>query len=281
MQWKEVLSSQIDALKKLGEEMQVNPLALEDCLHRDQRAKLEDYGNHQFLVWFLFNEGKIYELQFLIFPETLILVAHEKPPRGESWKEFLRINDQSRDMMHFLYQALDRITDISTTEARTLFQKIQDFEQKLFSGDAEIKWILPTRKKLSSIEMQMGHLSSIAMQLQNFFKPKDDLKWKFRDLHDHCERLYQSAVFNQGQIASAFDLYWAVSAQKTNLQIKKLTLIASISVPLTFWASFFGMNFEAIPFHNQNFFAAAIAIMVGSVIFTYFFLRVKGYWTNS
>lgn len=275
-----MISTQVEALQSLAADLQVHPLALEDCLHQNQRAKLEDYGNHQLLVWFLFFEGRIHEIQFLIFPDLLLFVAHEPPPRGISWKEFLRIHEESKDTPHFLYQALDRLTDISTSEARLLFQQIQNFEQNLFEGESDLGAILPTRKILSSIEMQMGHLSSIAAQLQNFFRPKDDLKWKFRDLQDHCERLYQSVVYHQTQIAAAFDLYWAVAAQKTNLQMKKLTLIASISVPLTFWASFWGMNFEAIPFRDDRFFALAVSVMIGSVILTYWFLRVKGYWSS-
>jgi len=279
-QWREVLSSNPEALRALGAELNVHPLALEDCFHRDQRAKLEDYGNHQFLVWFLYTEKKIYELQFLIFPECLVLVAHDKPPTGTSWKDYLSISSLERDLPHFVYHTLDRITDLTSAEIRGLFQKIQNFEQRLIKGDSDMTQILPTKKKLAAIEMQIEHLPSVTHQLQNFFHPKDQLKWKFRDLHDHCARLYQSIVYQQGQIAGAFELHWAIAAQKTNLQVKKLTLLASISMPLTFWASFFGMNFQTIPFESPTFFAIAMTVMFGSVIALYFFLRAKGYWNN-
>lgn len=276
--WKEILSSDADALKALATQLNVHPLALEDCLHRDQRAKLEDYGNHQFLVWFLYTEKKIYEVQFLLFPDLLLFVPHEKPPKGQSWKDYLNILEQDRDLPHLLYHTLDRITDITSSEIRSLYQKIQNFEQKLIQGESEIAHIMPTKKKLAAAEMQLERLPSLTQQLQNFYHPKDNLKWKFRDLHDHCERLYQSIVFNQGQIASSIDLYWVVAAQKTNLQVKKLTLLASISMPLTFWASFFGMNFQAIPFDSPVFFAGAMCVMFGSVLALYFYLRYKGYW---
>lgn len=278
--WKEALSSDAEALKTLAAELQVHPLALEDCLHRDQRAKLEDYGNHQFLVWFLYSHGKSYELQFLIFPDLLLLVAHDVPPTNQTWLEFLKLSLAESTVPHFLWHVLDQVTDLNANEVRFIFSKIQKFEQSLLKGEAEFSSLLPIKKKLSAVEMQLSQLPSLASQLQNFLHPKDSLKWKFRDLHDHCERLYQSILFHQGQISSSFELYWAVAAQKTNLQVKKLTLLAAISVPLSFWAAFWGMNFEAIPFESENFFYIAMIVMFGSVAAFYHFLRSKGYWSN-
>ena len=117
-------------------------------------------------------------------------------------------------------------------------------------------------------------------QLQNLSNPKGDLKWKLRDLHDHCERITQSISLYRSQIATAIELYWGLQANKTNNQIKKLSLLASITVPLTFWASFWGMNFEFIPFADPNLFYAALAIMLTSVALAVWFLVKKGYWAD-
>lgn len=85
----------------------VHPLALEDCQHRDQRPKLDDYKSHQFLVWFLFAKDQIYEIQFLIFPDHLIAVPHEEAPEGKSWSEYLGVTQQHKDVWHLLYSVLD------------------------------------------------------------------------------------------------------------------------------------------------------------------------------
>jgi Mg2+ and Co2+ transporter CorA len=67
VQWHEILSEKVSELEYYARENNIHPLALEDCIHRDQRPKLEDYGNHQFLVWFMVAGGITYELQFVIF----------------------------------------------------------------------------------------------------------------------------------------------------------------------------------------------------------------------
>lgn len=282
MQWLEISSTNTSELQRLGQELNIHPLALEDCFHRDQRAKLEDYGNHQFLVWFMFTQNKVYELQFLIFPDRVLFVPHENPPGGSaSWKDFFQLTeDRMKDVPTTLFHTLDRAIDLSFLDLRALTAKIENFEQKLFKGNPDLKSILPIKKKLATIELYMGHLPLISQQLQNVFQLKTDLRWKYRDLRDHCQRLHESVIFQQTQIISSFELHWAMAAQKTNLQIKKLTLLASISVPTTFWASFWGMNFQTIPFDSPLFFAGAIFLMFATATGTYLFLKHRGYWTD-
>lgn len=110
IQWIEALSNDEAFLKKLGADFMVHPLALEDCFNRDQRPKLDDYSTHQFLVWFMFHKNKVYEVQFIIFPDKLIAVPHEQPPEGLAWSEFLKMGkiDSYRDVWHLLYATLDR-----------------------------------------------------------------------------------------------------------------------------------------------------------------------------
>lgn len=48
--WIDVLSPTEEVLSKLAERYGLHKLAIEDCLHLDQRPKLEEYGDHQFLV---------------------------------------------------------------------------------------------------------------------------------------------------------------------------------------------------------------------------------------
>lgn len=280
LKWTEILSSDELKLREISSALNVNSLALEDCLHRDQRPKLDDYNTHQLLVWFLLVEGQVYELQFLIFPNQLIVVPHEKPPSGETWRDFLKISENHKDVWHMLYQALDKATDITWTEMRALFSKLDEFEQNMFKKEVNPQKMLHFKKHLNQIDLSIGHLSSVASQIQNLCKPTDDLVWKLRDLFDHCERIYRYVSMYRSQIASTIELYWGLQAHRSNTQIKKLTLIASVSVPLTFWCSFWGMNFEYIPFSRPELFYLALVLMVLSVIVTAFFLIRKGYWSD-
>jgi magnesium transporter len=281
MRWSEVYSEKLGEFLRIEDEFQVHPLAYEDCLHRNQRAKLEDFGNHQFLVWFTYTSGKLYELQFLIFPDQLIFVPHEPPPgTAKSWQEYFRLSDAPADVWHLLYQALDRSTDATIAELQKLFSEVEEFEQHIFDSELDPRQVLAVKKTLSQVDFCTGHLSSVALQLRAFCQPKDDLNWKFRDLIDHAERTNRQVSLYRAQIASSIDLYWGMQANKSNRHIKKLSLLASIGLPLTFWTSFWGMNFSQLPFQDDRAFATALGVMIVSMVAIVFFLKRKGYWEN-
>lgn len=280
VKWTEVLSTDTAALSALATELHVHPLAIEDCEHRDQRPKLDDYETHQLLVWFMFSKGRIYEIQFLIFKDQLVAVPHDPPPEGKTWAEYFRVANQHKDVWHLLYNALDRSIDITWHEMRLLFAQVDEFEQEMFRKNFSPQSLLLLKKQLNQIDFSVGHLSSVAKQLQNLCNPTDDLKWKLRDLFDHCERTYRSIALYRSQIATTIELFWGLQANRTNRQIKKLSLLASISVPLTFWASFWGMNFDFIPFGSSNLFFLAIGVMAISVALVFWLLVRKGYWSD-
>ena len=279
IKWVEVLSTD-ESLVGLARDLGVHPLALEDCQHRDQRPKLDDYETHQLLVWFMFIDGNIHELQFLIFPDKLVVVPHDPPPKESTWKDFLRVNNNHKDVWHLLYQALDRSTDITWAEMRSLFSKIDEFEHQMFKTEINPQKLLQLKNTLSQAELSVGHLASVARQLQNLCRPTGDLNWKLRDLYDHADRIDRSISFYRSQIATSIELYWGFQANRTNKQIKKLSILASAAVPLTFWASFWGMNFEFIPFESTKFFLFALAVMVVSVSIAMWVIVKKGYWND-
>ena len=278
--WTEILSTDKSSLSDIAQRYGVHPLALEDCEHRDQRPKLDDYETHQLLVWFIFANDHIYEIQILIFPDRLIVVPHEPPPQLTTWHDYLRISDQHKDVWHLLYQGLDRATDTTWAEIKKLMNQVDEFEQDLFKGEVNPQGILLVKKQLNEIDASIGHLASVTKQVVNLCKPTGDLIWKFRDLHDHCERLSRSIELYRAQIVTAIELCWGMQANRTNRQIKRLTLLASISVPLTFWSSFWGMNFEFIPYAKPDLFFFALGIMGVSVIVTFWLLVRKGYWAD-
>lgn len=278
--WIEVLSTDEKNLARLAAENNVHPLALEDCQHRDQRPKLDDYDGHQLLVWFMFAKGRVFELQFIIFSDKLICVPHEAPPAGGTWKDYLRINESTKDVWHLLYQALDHSADITWQEMLHIFSEIDAFESEILNAEIDTHSLLQFKKLLNRIDYSVGHLASVAKQVQNLCQPTGDLKWKFRDLYDHCERFTKSIDLYRSQISSSIDLYWGVQANRTNRQMKKLTLLASVAIPLTFWASFWGMNFEAIPFNKKELFFVALIVMALSVAGTLWLLIKQGLWKD-
>lgn len=102
----------------------------------------------------------------------------------------------------------------------------------------------------------------------------------YRNIQDHLERLAHEIHFLHSEMLALFDVFWGASGFYANEQIKRLTVIATIGVPLAFWTSFFGMNFEVLPFKEAWFFFAAIVVMFLSMGATYLFLSKQGVFRN-
>ncbi|MBI3566302.1 MAG: hypothetical protein HY079_13995 [Elusimicrobia bacterium] len=275
--WREHRAGDADGIRSAARELGVHPLALEDCLKRNQRAKFEDYGTHQLLVWFVCLPEAVVELEFVVFPKTVLLVADGAPPRGATWREFLGVGEDAPDAAHLLYQALDAATDATEGRARTLAAELPAFEEALFRGRAQPRRLVRLKRELGAAAHATASLASVAAQWERFLSPGDDLRWRMRDLIDHCERVQQSLVFHQAQVSGAMDMYWGLNAQRTNDQIKRLTVMASVAVPLTVWASFWGMNFTVIPFHSPGLFVGALAAMGASVAAALWGLKARGF----
>ena len=278
--WIEITGDKLSSLAELGINLQINPMAIEDCFHKDQRPKLEDFENHQFLVWFMISQGKFYEIQFIIFPDKIIFVTDGPPPKADNWHHFFTLGSDFKGVWNTVYHCLDMATDQTWEEIRRIFSEIEVQEQAIFLDNFDPKAVIYLKKTLNRIEGIIEHLASIVKQIEAFNKEKNELTWKLRDLRDHCERMYQSVTLHSNQIGMVIDLYWGYQSDRVNRQMKKLTLLASVAIPLTFWASFWGMNFETIPFSSPKLFIFAMGIMVFSVIISIRLLIKKGYWSD-
>ena len=179
-----------------------------------------------------------------------------------------------------LYQILDNATEVTWKELRNVYSKLDELEQMMFKKSINPQKLLQIKKNLSRYDYSIGHLASVVKQLQNLCNSYDDLNWKLRDLNDHCERIFQSISIYRSQASTTIDLYWGLQSNKTNRQIKRLTLLASIAVPLTLWSSFWGMNFQFIPYDRPEMFFVALTLMFLTAGTTYWMLVKKGYWTD-
>jgi magnesium transporter len=278
IQWIEVLSSERERIQELGREYSMHPLAIEDGLNLNQRAKFDDFETHQLIVWFAIVGGELVEVEMVTFQNALIFITGCEAPNGLSWRDFLRLDIKS-DVYHMLHHTLDRLMDQTMDSEEKLFEEIENFEERILDERTNPRELLELKRKLADSEFGVLFLSSVVGQIQRFVNPlRPDLKLKLRDLLDHCERTHQRLVFQRAEIATTMDMYWGITSKRTNDRIKKLTLLAAVSVPLTFWTSFWGMNFEALPFHDRGVLTAALAIMVASASAIYFVLKRKGYW---
>lgn len=101
----------------------------------------------------------------------------------------------------------------------------------------------------------------------------------FQDTYDHLTQVFQLIDNTKETIASLVDLYMANTDLRMNHIMKRLTVMSTIFIPLTFLVGVWGMNFRNMPelFWEYGYFIAwGIMLAVGAIV--YFWLRKKKWY---
>ena len=75
----------------------------------------------------------------------------------------------------------------------------------------------------------------------------DETRVYLRDVHDHAVQVLDTVEALRDVVSGMVDLYLSTVSFRTNEVMKVLTIMASIFIPLTFFAGVYGMNFEYMP----------------------------------
>ena len=70
----------------------------------------------------------------------------------------------------------------------------------------------------------------------------------FRDAYDRCIQAAEIAEYSRDTLAGVMDLYTSNQSNHQAEIVTFLTIVATIFIPLSFIAGYYGMNFENMPF---------------------------------
>ncbi|EMY78071.1 magnesium and cobalt transport protein CorA [Leptospira weilii serovar Ranarum str. ICFT] len=264
--WIDLDSTEGEDMDFLARECNFHPLAIEDCINKNQRPKLEEYGLYLFIVLHRFQydtEKKILRSNeiHIFFNEKFVVTVHQKE---EPLIEQLRTrcmtqgNPLSRGTDQILYMLFDQTVDSNFPILDKMSEEIVRIESQILvnqDSNQTIAGILFLKRNLTRIRRvlspQREIVNSLIRRDNNFLSPK--IQIYFRDVYDHLSRLYETIDLDRDLLGNTMDAYFSVISQRTNDVVKRLTLISLIFMPLTFLTGFFGMNFTAIPYDNVPF----------------------------
>ena len=96
------------------------------------------------------------------------------------------------------------------------------------------------------------------------FDPDDE--HYFRDVYDHLIRISDLIDSYRDLLTSAMDVYLSTVSNRLNAVMKRLTIIATIFLPLTFITGFFGQNFGWLTSHVRHL-NAFVVLGLGTELF--------------
>jgi magnesium transporter len=275
VRWIDVAAQDEPGMTLLAGRFGLHPLTVEDCLHFDQRPKLEEYGDYLFVVMHAFNQkpGDEVGLEPLELHAFLgrgyLMTVHEQPiaPLDTTWRRVAKDVALGRHGADFLlYLVADAIVDANFPVIDALSDRLEDLEDSVLSRFDrqdlsrifELKHALVLMRRILSPERDV--FAILAKRGDARISEKTALY--FRDVYDHLARLQESIDAGRDILGNALDAYLSMGSNRTNEIMKRLTLLSAVFLPLTFVTGFFGQNFEHLPYHSDLFMFSMITLCV-------------------
>ena len=284
--WIDILQPTEEVLKPFQERFGLHRLAIEDCLHLDQRPKLEEYPNHQFLVLHTFTTTSdvcdltLHEHHFFLGPDWLISV-HELPfPAMDELRQRM-VNEPkatfARGMDFVLYLLADTLVDRNFPILDSFNDELEDLEIAVFKRvePEQMQRIFELKRMLVSFRRVLSPQRDVMAILARRGIPnvQERTVLYFRDVYDHLVRLYEQIDAGRDLVGNVMDGYLSMVANLSNEITKQLTIIATVFLPLTFITGFFGQNFDVLG--QRGFFWLMLVSVFGLPIALRFWFKYK------
>lgn len=273
--WIDIQDQTPDDIGWLGATFGFHPLALEDCLHLNQRSKFEDYPSALFLVIHTLDAGEepneiaLRELHVFLTEDVLVTV-HTDPLR-EIDRVLARVHREpdllARRPDTLLHLVCDEVVDSQFPVIEQITENVDALEHEILTRRPEpqmLQRLFATREALVQLRRALSPERDVLLQLSKGVDKRvgDRTSLYFRDVHDHALRHAESVEHARDALKDVLAAYHSAAANRTSEIVKRLTLFSAIFLPLTFITGFFGMNFSHLPFGDDNFLVAALASMI-------------------
>ena len=273
MIWTDFQDPNDPALDVLAEQYKLHSLHIEDCRHRDQRAKVEDGADYIFVVLkpvHVTESGElaITDLDLFLGRDYLITVQEGACPVLQAYIEKLRgSSNGSASAAKQFYQVLDATVDAYTPVLDWFDESIDNLEDLVIKEPSPetLHRILAAKRGLIELRRVLANTRDVAAHLQRLeteLIPRD--LWPFlRDAYDHLARNLDMVEMQRDLLTGAMDIYLSSLANRTNQVMKVLTVLGTIALPAIAISSFFGMNQDDLPWiHSPHGTEIAIGLMV-------------------
>lgn len=244
--WLDLEDPDPGTLEAVGEVLGLHELALEDTQKFGQRAKLDVYGEELLLVYF----GATKDAQDVPLPIEVhvhisgdfVLTVHRDSCRQfDAVREVLRGRPPATEQL-LVYRVIDALTDSALEVLDGVAAEVEEHETEVFRRPRARQ-----RDRMAILRRALGALRRVLVVQRQVFDRlverlvalpglQQDVGSYYRDVADHLSRAIDETEAARDTLQGMLDTY-------TNEVQERLTIVATIFLPLTFVTGFFGQNF--------------------------------------
>lgn len=250
-------AAEIDAI---GEKYKFHKLAIEDARKRQQRPKVDIYGDHLFIVLYALDPPEdaqrqpIRELSMFITPSVIVTIhrhdIEELDEAAQRWVEHCHGGLPETSSM-LAYTISDSIVDGYFPCMDEFGEEIEDLERAMFDrGDTE------TLERVFNLKRQLLDIRRVVAPTRDVFNAftrrempihgEASLAY-YQDVYDHVIRVTDTIDAYRDFLSSVIDVHLTLVSNRLNQTVRTLTVASIILMSLALVAGIYGMNFEHMP----------------------------------
>ena len=277
--WLDLDSPSDDDLDALGELLGISDLAVEDSKEFGQRPKLDDYGERVLIVFYGAHDSDLVEVHVHVSGQDVV-TSGRAPCSHLSEARERAATARVRTEQDLVYRVLDALADSLRALADRYAAEVEHLEEIAFERPKPAD-----RRRMSEVRSHLFRLQQIVVPQREMLGRGGDLletlpglerdvaRHPFRDVHDDL-------VVTANEIDYLRELLTEAVNVLINQMAGRLTIVATIFLPLTFATGFFGMNFGWMVGHissAESFLVLGVGGMILPLIIAAALLLRAGY----
>lgn len=281
-----------EAIREICSHFEIDFLVLQDILNANHPTKIEEHDKYIVLILKLFypnvhkEEDELDELLqqqvCIILGSNYVLTFLEKETdffddvNAALRNDVLKIRSRQTD--YLLSVLLNSVMANYISTISSIDDALEDLEEKLLTitegYDIGVQ-IQALRRQYMLMKKSILPLKEQYVKLlraENLLIHKVNRAF-FNDVNDHLQFVLQTIEICRETLSSLVDLYISNNDLRMNNIMKRLTIVSTIFIPLTFLAGVWGMNYKWMPELDWRYgylFAWFVMGIIGIIVYLFF-----------
>jgi magnesium transporter len=286
--WLDIENPTDEIIDQLAARLGLHPLAVQDSKQFGQRAKLQVYGNTAMLVGYGLDEQLREPVEVHCYYTTgfLITLRRAPSPALDALRQAGSVQPQlDSNPVRALHPLISSLYTQYSALVLQLDERLDALEQRVQhdADDQELAEITAIRHQAAVIRRTLTPGRDLAARtslIQSLPDATNETQLYAEDINDELQQIVADFAAIEERCAGLLTLHAALSSKHLAVVSRRLADVATIFLPISFLAGFFGQNFNVLVASIQGwtaFLILGVGLSVACVAVIVFVLSRRGW----
>jgi magnesium transporter len=269
--WLDIENPTDEIIDQLAARLGLHPLAVEDSKQFGQRAKLQVYGNGVLLVGFGLDKQLREPVEVHCYYTTgfLITLRRVASPALDALRQAGSVQPQlGSDPIRVLHPLISSLYTQLSALALELDERLDALEQRVLHepGDQELAEITVIRRRAAvtrRIVTPGRDLAARTPLIQSLPGATSETRLYAEDINDELQQVVANFAAIEERCAALLVLHASLASKHLAVVSRRLADVATIFLPISFLAGFWGQNFSVLTGSIEKGWPAFLILGVG------------------